>query len=163
MHFRSTECKNKIEVLNRKKKKCLKYPLHWLFYCFLVFLCPVLWPQGTALWFQVEFTQLKAPTDSSLRKDRQIEVFYSLPLAVLIPGCRWDCLPLKAALMRLPFLLWLQPTLIVLFPFPCFFRIKGVMTSHCYWSLGAYKCASILMCGSFPHITKQFCYTSSIS
>lgn len=113
--------------------------------------------------FKFNLLSWRHQQDSSLRKDRQIEVFYSLPLAVLIPGCGWDCLPLSAALMRLPFLLWLQPPLVVLFSFPCSFRIKGVMTSHCYWSLGAYKCASILMCGGFPHITKQFCYTSWVS
>lgn len=122
----------------------------------LAFHCPILCPQGTALWFQVGFTQLTAParqqpvewqTDWSIF-DLWLLLFLFQVLAEVASVCQqlWWGFPLSSGSSPQ----WTNSSV----SFSLFLRLKGVMTSHCYWSLGAYKSASILMCGSFSHITK---------
>ena len=145
MHFRSTECKNKIGVLNRKQKQKQKnaVSIHCVdssivFLSFSALFCGL---RAQLSDFKLNLPSWRHQQTAACGKTGRLKYF----IPCLWKQLWWDWLFSSGSSPH------------------CFFRIKGVMTSHCYWSLGAYKCASILMCGSFPHITKQFSYTSWIS
>lgn len=151
--------------MNAKTKKCHKYLLCWLFSVLFTFLCPVLSPRRLLSGFRLESLNRRHKQEKNRWKEREAGIYFFLWLSLLQVqvlagaaslrlGLWWGCLSALAPA---------HIGLAVPFPFPCSFRLGGVMASHCFWSPDAYGSVPILMCWDSPHTSKEFWDTRSAS